>query len=354
MSAAIEPIADLCPSSRARFDAVIDVRSPSEFAEDHLPGAVNLPVLDDAERAEIGTIYIQRSRFLARRLGAAKVSRNIALHLEGLLADKPPDFRPLLYCWRGGMRSGAMATVLSQVGWRCGVVRGGYKAWRRLVVDGLRKEPAPLRIVLLDGQTGTAKTELLARLAARGVQTIDLEGLAHHRGSVFGGLTGDAQPSQKLFESQLWDVVSGFDPTRPIVVEAESNRIGALIVPRRLWLSMMAAPRLEIAAPVPERVTHLVRTYADIAADPARLEAAVERLKPFHAKDSVELWRRFATSRDSAALAAALIEQHYDPLYDRARRKRAGAPHAVIALPSFTDDALAAAADRLRDAIAAL
>ncbi len=354
MSAAIEPIADLSPASRARFDAIIDVRSPFEFAEDHLPGAVNLPVLDDAERAEVGTIYVQQSRFLARRLGAAKVARNIARHIDGALADKPADFRPLLYCWRGGMRSGAMATVLAQIGWRCGVVRGGYKTWRRGVVEGLRKDQGLLPIVLLDGQTGTAKTELVRRLASAGAQTIDLEGLARHRGSVFGAMGESAQPTQKQFESQLWDVLSGLDLARPIVVEAESNRIGALIAPRRLWLSMLAAPRIEVEAPEPQRVTYLVRTYADIAADKMRLAAAVERLRPFHAKESVDVWRDHVATQNVVALASALMREHYDPLYDRARRKRDGAPLAVVTLADFSDAAVDAAAREIRRVLAAL
>lgn len=354
MGAAVESVADVSAASLARFDAIIDVRSPSEFAEDHVPGAISLPVLNDAERAEIGTIYVQQSRFLARRLGAAIIARNIAGHLDGVLSDRPATFKPLLYCWRGGMRSGAMATVLSQVGWRCGVVSGGYKAWRRAVVEGLRKSDAPLGIVLLDGQTGAAKTELLDRLTAIGMQTIDLEGLARHRGSVFGALQGAAQPTQKFFESGIWNAMSGFDLERPIIVEAESNRIGALIVPRRLWLSMITARRVEVAAPEAARVAYLVGAYADIAADMLRLDAALERLRPFHAKELFDQWRALAASREFSALAAGLIRAHYDPLYDRARRKRDGAPLAVIALENLSATSLAAAAVEIRDKVRTL
>lgn len=213
-------------ASLAKFDAIIDVRSPGEFAEDHVPGAENLPVLDDAERAQVGTIYVQESRFLARRIGAAHVARNIARHLETALADRPASFRPLIYCWRGGQRSNAMATILSQVGWPVSLLVGGYKTYRRVVQARLYDGEAALRFVLLDGHTGSAKTEILGRLAARGAKVLDLEGLAEHRGSLFGALAGRSQPSQKLFESRLIQALDRLDPGLPIIVEAESSKIG--------------------------------------------------------------------------------------------------------------------------------
>ena len=186
-----EAIVSLDPASLTRFDDIIDVRSPAEFAEDHIPrGQISLPVLSDAERALVGTIYVQDSRFKARRIGAALVARNIAAHLEGSLKDKSGGWAPLVYCWRGGQRSGAMATVLAQVGWRTAVVAGGYKTWRRRVTAALYDGVPPRRLILLDGYTGSAKTEILHRLTALGVQTLDLEGLADHRGSLFGGLAG--------------------------------------------------------------------------------------------------------------------------------------------------------------------
>src|SRR4051812_21437901 len=222
-------------TTRAGFDLVIDVRSPREFALDHVPGAVNLPVLSDAERAEVGTIYVQGSRFKARQVGAAYVARNVAHHLTTALADKGGGFRPLLYCWRGGMRSNAMAVILAQVGWRTAVLEGGYRTYRRRVVERLYGEMPLPPVVLLDGSTGTGKTEVLARLAGEGVQALDLEDLAQHRGSLFGALPGRPQPSQKLFESRLLAALEALDPTRPVVVEAESSKIGELIVPPALW-----------------------------------------------------------------------------------------------------------------------
>ena len=231
---------DVGLAARQGFDAVIDVRSPGEFAQDHLPGAINLPVLDDAQRAVVGTEYVQGSKFRARRQGAALVARNIAEHLERALADRDGGFRPLVHCWRGGQRSGAMAAVMDQVGWTVTVLDGGYMTWRRAVTAALYDTPLAHRLVLLDGPTGAGKTEVLARLAARGVQTLDLEGLANHRGSLFGALPG-GQPSQKLFESRLFDALEHLDPARPVVVEAESSRIGARVIPPALWTAMTAA-----------------------------------------------------------------------------------------------------------------
>lgn len=301
----------------SRFSAIIDVRSPAEFAEDHIAGAINLPVLDNAERARIGTIYVQESRFLARRVGAALVARAIARHLEGELANKPADFAPLIYCWRGGQRSNAMATVLTQVGWHCHVVEGGYRSYRRSVMAALYHTPTPLRVVLLDGSTGTGKTEMLGRLAARGLQTLDLEALANHRGSLFGPRAGSAQPSQKLFESCLLTALEAFDLSQPIVVEAESNKIGARSVPPVLWKAMQNAPRIELTALVGARAEFLLRAYRDVVAAPTVLDAVLARLAAFHGKEIVAEWRDLAVRGEFKALATDLMARHYDPSYQR-------------------------------------
>ncbi len=331
----IEDIRDIDRTTLSRFNAIIDVRSPAEFAEDHLPGAINLPVLSDAERAEIGTIYKQESRFKARRVGAAYVARNVAHHLETALADKPNTFHPLLYCWRGGMRSNAIATILSQVGWRCGVLNGGYKTWRRAVVATLRYSEAPLNIVLLDGQTGTAKSEIL-RAAAHGVQTLDLETLAHHRGSVFGGFASEPQPGQKLFESRLYEALRALDPAQPILVEAESNRIGRCEVPKRLWGSMLDAPRITISALPAARAEYLLTAYADIIADNSAVAAALDRLKSFHSKETLTEWCELAAAKNWRPLAIALMTAHYDPLYERSRQRgRCRAALAAFSLDQF-------------------
>ena len=346
---------DLLPAARDGFDAIIDVRSPGEFALDHIPGAINLPVLDDVQRAAVGTEYVQGSKFLARRTGAAMVARNIAAHLEGALADRGGGFKPLVYCWRGGQRSGAMVTVMDQIGWPVTVLDGGYQTWRRQVTAGLYETPLPHRLTLLDGPTGSGKTALLTALAARGVQTLDLEALAAHRGSLFGAMPG-GQPSQKAFESRLHDTLSRLDPARPIVVEAESSRIGARVIPPSLWTAMGVAPVIEIAAPVEARVAHTVATYVEIAADPAALDNALGRLPRHHAKATISEWRAMAARGEIPALARQLIEAHYDPAYVRTGAERA---RPVLDRFSLTDLSpasieaaavtLAAGLDRSRD-----
>jgi tRNA 2-selenouridine synthase len=313
-----------------RFDDIVDVRSPAEFEDDHIPGAINLPVLDNEERARIGAIYVQQSRFLARRMGAALVARNIARHLESGLANKPGSWAPLVYCWRGGQRSGAMATVLQQVGWRPTVLEGGYKTYRRRVSGSLYETPPGLNLVLLDGYTGCGKTEILRRAAFLGVQTLDLEDLARHRGSLFGDLPGQSQPSQKMFESRLWRIWEGLDPAQPVLVEAESSKVGEINLPPSLWRAMLTAPRIEISAPPRVRAAYLTRTYSDIITDPVGLEAILAKLPIHIGRSRLEEWRGLCRAGDFQALAASLIEHHYDPAYERSRRPDQRPPLATL------------------------
>ena len=253
------------------YDTVIDVRSPSEFAEDHIPGAINLPALSDAERAEVGTIYVQSSAFRAKKIGAAMVARNAASHLDGPLAQKDGAWRPLIYCWRGGQRSGSFASILSQIGWRAETIEGGYRSYRRLVVAALYDTPLPHRLMLIEGGTGTAKTRLLHHLARTGAQVLDLEGLAQHRGSLFGAVDG-GQPHQKMFETRLAQALAPLDPAQVTWVEAESSKIGDITLPPALWAAMLAAPRVEIAAPLAARADFLCRAYDDLTTDGARFD----------------------------------------------------------------------------------
>ncbi|HMS95011.1 MAG TPA: tRNA 2-selenouridine(34) synthase MnmH [Tabrizicola sp.] len=329
------------------FDDIIDVRAPLEFAEDHLPGAVSLPVLDDAERAQVGTIYKQVSPFTARKLGAALVARNAALHLLGPLADKPGGWRPLAYCWRGGQRSGSFATILSQIGWRVETLVGGYKTWRGLVVREVYDTPVRAPVVVLDGNTGSAKTEILNLLPEFGVQVIDLEGLARHRGSLFGAV--GVQPSQKAFEGALALALAGLDPTRPVVVEAESSKIGNCRLPPEIWKAMVVAPRVAIAAPRAARAEYLARAYADLTGDPDRLLHTVGLLRPVHPREMIENWQAMAGAGAFAALADSLMERHYDPRYGK-HRERMAVPLAEIAAERLAPEDLLGIAERVAGA----
>lgn len=327
-------------------DQIIDVRSPAEYAEDHVPGAINLPVLDDAERARVGTIYVQQSRFTARKIGAALVSRNAAHHLETALADRGGAWQPLIYCWRGGQRSGSFATILEQVGWRVRLLEGGYRSYRRLVAEMLHDAPLPHRVVLLDGNTGTAKTDILLRLAAQGHQVLDLEGLANHRGSIFGDVA-TPQPAQKAFESAIAAQLSAMEPARPVFVEAESSRIGTLGVPPRLWKAMCDAPRVRLRVPVAARAAYLTRAYDDLSADPARLHRSINGLAPFHATERIARWADLARKHQFQPLAQELMVEHYDPRYAKSTSRAGAEAAALLDLQDLEDATLDAELDRI-------
>lgn len=339
-------IASLPDFAQHGFDTVIDVRSPAEYAEDHLPGAINLPALSDAERARVGTIYKRESPFTARKLGAALVARNVAAHLEGPLAEMPGGWRPLVYCWRGGQRSGSVATILREIGWRVETLEGGYRSFRRGVVQALYEADFPAPVVLLDGNTGTAKTDVLKRLRAKGAQVIDLEGLARHRGSLLGGVAG-GQPSQKAFETALAVEIAALDPARPVVVEAESSKVGDLIVPPAVWKAMAAADRVEIGAPLTARADYLARAYADLTADREALLDALGLLKRLQGAERVADWQAMAREGRFEILAAELCAQHYDPRYARSRARWERDPVARLEADRLDD----AGIEELADAI---
>jgi tRNA 2-selenouridine synthase len=316
-----------------RFDALIDVRSPAEFAEDHLPGAVNWPVLDNAERAQVGTIYKQVSTFEARKLGAALVSRRIATTLEQFVADKPRDWRPLVYCWRGGQRSGSLSLVLAQVGFATSQLAGGYRAFRAQVREQLGSLPAQFHFTVVSGRTGSGKTRLLQALRAAGAQVLDLEALAAHRGSVLGGLPDQDQPTQKCFDSQVWQALRQFDPARPVFVESESRRIGRCQVPDALLARMQTeSPVVAVSMPMAARCELLLQDYAFFTQDVDALCARLESLIELRGKAVVQRWQDLARAADWPTLLSELLHDHYDPLYDRSSHRATPAGIAVRTL----------------------
>ncbi len=309
-----------------KCDCIIDVRAPAEYAEDHIPGAINLPVLSDAERAEVGTIYTQDSPFRARRIGAALVAHNAAQHLRGPLSDKQGSWQPLIYCWRGGQRSHAFATILDQVGWRVQLLQGGYKSYRNEVVKALYEQPLPHRLMLIDGGTGTGKTAILHELAKQGAQTLDLEGMAAHRGSLFGG-TGQKQPAQKMFETRIATQLATLDPDKTTFVEAESSKVGERMLPPSLWANMCSAPRIHIDAPLDARQSFLIEAYADLTNDKKTMNTLLDKLRPYHAASRIEDWHALVESADWETLAGALITGHYDPRYAKSKGQTAHPAH---------------------------
>jgi tRNA 2-selenouridine synthase len=324
----------------ADFDEVIDVRSESEFAEDHVPGAINCPVLNDAERVRVGTLYKQVSAFDAKKLGAALVSRNIARHLEATFAQRPRTWRPLVYCWRGGSRSGALAHVLQQVGWRAARLDGGYKTYRRAVIDELEVLPQRYKWRVVCGLTGSGKSRLLRELAAQGAQVLDLEALAAHRGSVLGNLPDEAQPSQKMFDSLVWSALRGFDPARTVFVEAESKKIGNLRVPQALIDAMWQSACVRLEAAVGLRVEMLVEEYRHFVTDAAALGTQLDCLAAHYGQAQIANWKALAGRGAWDALVRELLELHYDPAYTRSTLKHyPQLAHSAPLIVTANDDA---------------
>jgi len=296
----------------------IDVRSPSEFVDDHIPGAENRPVLNDIERARIGTMYAKESGFAAKRAGAAVVARNIAAMLEGPFAAKPRGWSPVIYCWRGGQRSRSLTHLLNEVGWRAVQLEGGYRAWRRHVIARLETQPSQLRFEVVCGLTGSGKSRLLDALAGIGAQVLDLETLARHRGSLLGDLPGEPQPTQKTFDSELAVALQRLDPRRVVYVESESKKIGTVQVPDALLAAMRGAECIRVDTPLPLRIALLKDEYTHYLADPATLSARLDHLVPLHGRETVGRWNASAAAGEWDALIGDLLARHYDPTYARA------------------------------------
>ncbi len=303
------------------FDEIIDARSPAEFDEDRIPGAISCPVLDNAQRVVVGTIYKQQSAFEARRVGAAMVAENIAHHLRTRFHDKPKNWRPLVYCWRGGQRSGAFVTWLRLIGWDACQLEGGYKTWRRMVVAELEELPARFDLRVVCGATGSAKTRVLDALAGLGAQVLDLEHLAAHKGSVLGALPDRPQPTQKAFETELFRTLRELDPARPVFVEAESRKIGRIQVPEALIRQMRASPCVAIEASREARLEFLVRDYAYLGDDIADLQKKIDFLRGLQSNETLERWKALAAAHDLPTLFAEFIDLHYDPLYRRSQNR---------------------------------
>ena len=302
-------------------DAIIDTRSPAEFAEDYIPGAISCPVLDNEERARVGTLYKQVSPFDARKLGAALVARNISFHVENSFREKPKTWRPLIYCWRGGKRSGAMGHILREIGWDAKTLEGGYKSYRRYVVDSLAALPKNLTFRVIHGVTGSGKSRVLRALRAAGAQALDLEDLAAHRGSVLGTLPERPQPSQKMFESLLLREILSLDAGKEIYVEGESKKIGQLQVPDALIARMRASECLLVQTNTATRVALLMDEYRHFFDDPAALGVQLDCLAGLHGREKIDGWKALVAAGEWQTLVARLLQDHYDAAYLRSAAK---------------------------------
>ena len=342
------------PHDLSEFTEIIDVRSPSEFADDHIPGAINLPVLNDDERKVVGTLY-KSSPFEARRLGAGLISANAARHLAGHFAEKEKNYAPLVYCWRGGQRSNSLAHILRSIGWRARVLSGGYKAFRKFSVEDLKRILANpgLQLTVLAGPTGVAKTRLLKTLstAPTQAQVLALEGLANHKGSILGLTPNTQQPSQKLFESRLWDTLRKFDPSHPIFTEAESNRIGALHCPPALWKKLGESRVVTIDLPIDQRAAFLLDDYPYFTQAPDHLKALLERLIKLRGHEQVDEWNTLIDNQQWHEFVESILKNHYDLAYRLAGDEKSNyqAASATIRLSDFSETSLARAAQQLLD-----
>lgn len=297
------------------FDTIIDARTEAEYDEDHLPAAVNWPTLNNEERIVVGTLYKQVNQFEAKKRGAAMAARNIAAHIERAVMDKPKDWKPLAYCWRGGKRSGSLSLILDQIGFRVTLVEGGYKAFRAAVVADIPRLVEPLQLRVVCGTTGSGKTRLLQALKTAGAQVLDLEGLARHRSSVLGAIPGVPQPTQKRFDTLVWETLRTFDPARPVFVESESKKVGNVSVPTVLVEHLRASPCLNLTLPIHERVALLLEDYAYFVDNQDHFCERLDVLAEFRGKAVVQGWKEKVRANDLGPVVQELLTLHYDPVY---------------------------------------
>ncbi|MBR8839767.1 MAG: tRNA 2-selenouridine(34) synthase MnmH [Stigonema ocellatum SAG 48.90 = DSM 106950] len=332
------------------YSEIIDVRSPGEFAEDHILGAINLPVLNDAERAEVGTIYKQVSPFTARKIGAALVSKNISLHLSQHFAAKEKNYHPLLYCWRGGQRSNSLALVLTQIGWRVTLLEGGYKTYRAYVRDQIEHLPQKFTYQIFCGLTGSGKTHILRQMCQRGAQVLDLEALANHRGSLLGQEWEDnpsPQPSQKYFESLLVQKFQSFNPHQPVWVESESLKVGQIYLPQSLWRKMKQASCVEIQLPITARVQFLLEEYPHLVNHPHILKAKLENLKSHCGWEKLSLWYQLIDTGKWELFVQDMLQFHYDPSYQKSIKRDFAKVERVLSIPDLSERSIALFLDSL-------
>ena len=341
---------NFCQELFNEFNDIIDVRSPSEFEEDHVPQSINLPVLTDKERALVGRIYKEENKFEAKKLGAALISKNISKHISENLIQKGKEWKPAIYCWRGGQRSYALATILSQIGWNVAVMEGGYKSFRKSISKFIDEEIGKFKIVLITGNTGTAKTEMLKALRQKGIQIVDLEELANHKGSVFGS-QGQMQPSQKRFETALFKAFNEKKKNQYVVLEAESNKIGNISIPRGLWNIMKDASQIELIAPIDYRSSFLITQYSEIIKNKSLLKKQIRSLNHLSGSKQVDEWLKLAEEEKFSLLATSLMENHYDPRYKKSRLRNQRKIINTVNLDDISLEKIMAGAEQIKSVL---
>ena len=298
-----------------KYDTIIDVRSPSEFETDHIVGAINCPILYDDERQKVGTIYKQISSFKAKIIGSSLSAKNIAFHIEKEFLEKKGSWKPLIYCWRGGQRSKAFSIVLSEVGWRTYQLSGGYKEYRNDIIKYLDNIGMKLKIILISGKTGSAKTKILHSIRDQGAQILDLEGLARHKGSLLGAIPNLKQPSQKFFESLLFYEINKLNLKKNIFIEAESSKVGNVHIPKSIWSNMILSKRIEVVADVNTRAKFLIDDYQYMCKNPILIKPMIKGLKTRLSNNLIDSWEKLIDEKKWFELTKSFLENHYDSSY---------------------------------------
>ena len=299
---------------------IIDVRSPSEFKIDHIPGSINIPILNDEERHKVGTTYKQVNPFKAKILGASLISKNISKFLNTVLSNKKGSWSCLIYCWRGGQRSRSLAIILNEIGWRVKILKGGYKSYRKKIINELKVMPK-FDFKIIQAQTGTAKTKILDNLNSLNAQVLDLERLAKHRGSLLGKEIKESQPSQKYFETLIHENLNKLNPSKPVFLESESSKIGDLHLPIKLWEKLNLSERILLKAPVRKRVEFLINEYKHLTDDPSLIKPFINGMKGRYSNAKIKYWSELIENKSWDDFVQNILEIHYDPMYVYSEKK---------------------------------
>ena len=315
--------------SKSKNELIIDVRAPIEFFKGHLPNAINIPLFEDIERAEIGTLYKQQGKDIAVNRGLEIVSPKMTLFVNQVKALSKNQ-KAFVYCFRGGMRSNSFAWLMNTSGLNACIMQGGYKAFRNYVLEYFDNER---KIILLGGKTGSGKTDILKKLNALSLQTIDLEDLAHHKGSAFGAINEQHQNPQQVFEHDLYHRLSLLDDTQAVVLEDESQTIGFNKLPHSLWLQMKQATIIKIEIPFELRVQKLVDDYTTV--DIEALKSCVLKISQQLGSLNTKLCLQYLDERNLSDVARLSL-LYYDRAYEFSYKNK---KQPIIKLDSDTIDA---------------